>query len=165
MTHDDNGSEEFTDRFIQDEGDSGMKKAGPATRRFAGASGGSQHMPFEELDRFMGSAASHTSNNVGSMGNALSRGGDSGGLTMTGLVRTNSRVSLVDFTATDIIQHLMSRDDIKSCDYCCIVFGDPAMYYLHRCMHDKMDVRRCNLCGKMATDKYDFMAHWLSQHK
>ncbi|CAG5129359.1 unnamed protein product [Candidula unifasciata] len=87
------------------------------------------------------------------------------GLTMSGLVRTNNRVSLVDFTAEDILKHLMTRDDVKSCDFCCIVFHDPAMYYLHRSMHDKMDVRCCNLCGKLLTDKYDFTAHFLSQHK
>lgn len=87
------------------------------------------------------------------------------GLTMSGLVRTNNRISLVDFTADDILKHLMTRDDVKSCDFCCIVFHDPAMYYLHRSMHDKMDVRCCNLCGKLLTDKYDFTAHFLSQHK
>lgn len=86
-------------------------------------------------------------------------------LTMSGLVRTNNRISLVDFTAEDILKHLMTRDDVKSCDFCCIVFHDPAMYYLHRSMHDKMDVRCCNLCGKLLTDKYDFTAHFLSQHK
>ncbi|XP_005097269.1 zinc finger protein 271 [Aplysia californica] len=87
------------------------------------------------------------------------------GLSMSGLVRTNSRVSLIDFTAEDILRHLMSRDDVKSCDFCCIVFHDPAMYYLHRSMHDKMDVRCCNLCGKLMSDKYDFTAHFLSEHK
>ncbi|XP_059155482.1 zinc finger protein Xfin-like [Physella acuta] len=87
------------------------------------------------------------------------------GLTMSGLVRTNNRISLVDFTAEDILHHLMTRDDVKSCDFCCIVFHDPAMYYLHRSMHDKMDVRCCNLCGKLLVDKYDFTAHFLSQHK
>ena len=81
------------------------------------------------------------------------------------LARTNSRISLIDFTAEDILQHLMSRDDVKSCDFCCIIFHDPAMYYLHRSMHDKMDVRCCNLCGKLLNDKYDFIAHFLSQHK
>lgn len=85
-------------------------------------------------------------------------------LTMTGLVRTNSRVSLIDFTAEDIMRHLLSRDDIKSCDFCCMVFKDPAMYYLHKSMHDKMDVRCCNLCGKLAKDKYDFNAHYLNKH-
>ncbi|KAH9507400.1 hypothetical protein Btru_057997 [Bulinus truncatus] len=87
------------------------------------------------------------------------------GLGMSGLVRTNSRISLVDFTAEDILQHLMTRDDVKSCSFCCIIFHDPAMYYLHRSMHDKMDVRCCNLCGKLLADKYDFTAHYLNQHK
>ncbi|KAK3772755.1 hypothetical protein RRG08_049245 [Elysia crispata] len=151
----DNFAESVMDH-IQDGG--GRRRSGPVTRRLSGSGRVPQSTSYEDLDRIMGSAA------ASSLDNGTGKGGDAGSLTMTGLVRTNSRVSLVDFTAPDIMQHLMSRDDIKSCDYCCIVFSDPAMYYLHRCMHDKMDVRRCNMCGKMAADKYDFMAHFLSQH-
>ena len=180
---DDNGFDEGVMDPNQDGGDGGIsggrRKPGPITRRhFTSAGGrapppssaGGHHLSNEELERFIGSGSSSSSAHNGIQNSSHHhphhlRGGDGGGLTMTGLVRTNSRVSLVDFTAPDIMQHLMSRDDIKSCDYCCIVFSDPAMYYLHRCMHDKMDVRRCNMCGKLASDKYDFMAHFLSQHK
>lgn len=84
---------------------------------------------------------------------------------LSSLIRTNNRVSLVDFTAEDLLRHLMSRDDVYRCDFCCVIFHDAAMYHLHRSMHDKMDIRCCNLCGKLLTDKYDFTAHFLSQHK
>ena len=84
---------------------------------------------------------------------------------LSSLIRTNNRVSLVDFTAEDLLRHLMSRDDVYRCDFCCVIFHDAAMYHLHRSMHDKMDIRCCNLCGKLLMDKYDFTAHFLSQHK
>ncbi|KAK7099485.1 hypothetical protein V1264_003618 [Littorina saxatilis] len=84
---------------------------------------------------------------------------------LSSLIRTNTRVSLVDFTAEDLLRHLMSRDDAYRCDFCCVIFQDAAMYHLHRSMHDKMDIRCCNLCGKLLTDKYDFTAHFLSEHK
>lgn len=80
-------------------------------------------------------------------------------------VGSNSRVNLVNFTSTDLLTHMMSRDDVYKCDFCCIIFQDAAMYHLHKSMHDKMDVRCCNLCGKIAQDKYDFTAHFLSEHK
>ncbi|KAL3841880.1 hypothetical protein ACJMK2_020457 [Sinanodonta woodiana] len=80
-------------------------------------------------------------------------------------VRTNNRICLVDFTANDLTTHLLTRDDSYHCDFCCIIFQDAAMYHLHRSMHDKMDIRCCNLCGRLAQDKYDFLAHFLSEHK
>ena len=86
-------------------------------------------------------------------------------LPLSSLIRTNSRVSLVDFTAEDLLRHLLSRDDVFRCDFCCVVFRDAAMYHLHRSMHDKRDVRCCGLCGKLLADKYDFTAHFLSQHR
>ncbi|GFN76127.1 Zinc finger protein 316 [Plakobranchus ocellatus] len=177
------GSDEFGDNAIDqlngENGPTGRRLSGPVTRKWTAGrtapsttatqhNNNNQNMSLDDLGRFIGSG-SHSNGGIAAQnGNHHLRGGGGvgdSGLTMTGLVRTNSRVSLVDFTAPDIMQHLMSRDDVKSCDYCCIVFNDPAMYYLHRCMHDKMDVRRCNMCGKMAADKYDFMAHFLSQHK
>lgn len=84
---------------------------------------------------------------------------------LSSLIRTNNRVTLVDFTADDLLRHLMSRDDVYRCDFCRVIFHDAAMYHLHRSMHDKMDIRCCNLCGKLLVDKYDFTAHFLSQHK
>ncbi|XP_046335753.1 zinc finger protein Eos-like [Haliotis rufescens] len=80
-------------------------------------------------------------------------------------IRTNNRISLVDFSSEDLIRHMMSRDDIFRCDFCCVIFQDAAMYHLHRSMHDKMDCRCCNICGKLLKDKYDFTAHFLSEHK
>lgn len=80
-------------------------------------------------------------------------------------IGTNSRICLVNFTSDDLITHLMSRDDVYRCDFCCVIFQDAAMYHLHRSMHEKMDIRCCNLCGKLAQDKYDFIAHFLSEHK
>nr|KAG5692138.1 hypothetical protein BaRGS_020686 [Batillaria attramentaria] len=87
------------------------------------------------------------------------------GTILSSLIRTNTRVSLVDFTAEDLLRHLMSRDDVYRCDFCRVIFHDAALYHLHRSMHDKMDIRCCNLCGKLAVDKYDFTAHFLTQHK
>lgn len=80
-------------------------------------------------------------------------------------IASNNRISLVNFTSGDLLTHMMSRDDVYKCDFCCMIFQDAAMYHLHKSMHDKMDVRCCNLCGKMAQDKYDFIAHFLSEHK
>ncbi|KAK3101134.1 hypothetical protein FSP39_001207 [Pinctada imbricata] len=80
-------------------------------------------------------------------------------------IGTNSRVCLVNFTSDDLLTHMMSRDDVYKCDFCCIIFQDAAMYHLHRSMHDKMDIRCCNNCGKLANDRYDFIAHFLSEHK
>lgn len=80
-------------------------------------------------------------------------------------IGSNNRISLVNFTSNDLLTHMMSRDDVYKCDFCCMIFQDAAMYHLHKSMHDKMDVRCCNLCGKMAQDKYDFIAHFLSEHK
>lgn len=79
--------------------------------------------------------------------------------------RTNKRICLIDFSAEDLITHLMARDAVLRCDYCCIIFQDPAMYHLHRSMHDKSDIRCCNTCGKQSRDKYDFVAHYLCEHK
>jgi hypothetical protein len=80
-------------------------------------------------------------------------------------MRHNARVSLLDFTAADLLLHLLSRDDAYRCDFCCVAFQDAAMYHLHRSLHDKMDIRKCNLCGHLATDRYDFTAHFMSTHK
>lgn len=80
-------------------------------------------------------------------------------------IGTNSRICLVNFTNEDLFTHMMSRDDVYKCEYCCVIFQDAAMYHLHRSMHDKMDIRCCNMCGKLASDKYDFIAHYLSEHK
>ncbi|XP_014775400.1 zinc finger and BTB domain-containing protein 24 [Octopus bimaculoides] len=79
--------------------------------------------------------------------------------------RINSRVCLVDFSTEELITHLMSRDDVYRCDFCCLLFQDAAMYHLHRSMHDKMDCRCCNICGKLSKDKHDFIAHFLTEHK
>ena len=79
--------------------------------------------------------------------------------------RHHSRVSLVDFSTEELLTHLMARDDVYRCDFCCLLFQDAAMYHLHRSMHDKMDCRCCNICGKLSKDKHDFIAHFLSEHK
>ena len=80
-------------------------------------------------------------------------------------IGSNNRINLVNFTSSDLLTHMMSREDVFKCDFCCMIFQDAAMYHLHKSMHDKMDVRCCNLCGKLAQDKYDFIAHFLSEHK
>ena len=79
--------------------------------------------------------------------------------------RANHRISLVNFTAEELLNHLMSRSDIHRCDFCRLIFQDAAMYHIHRNMHDKNDLRCCNFCGKMLQDKYDFIAHFLNEHR
>lgn len=79
--------------------------------------------------------------------------------------RINNRMCLVDFSTEELLAHLMARDDVYRCDFCCLLFQDAAMYHLHRSMHDKMDCRCCNICGKLSKDKYDFIAHFLTEHK
>lgn len=81
------------------------------------------------------------------------------------LVKVNNRISLVNFTAEELICHVMKREDVFKCDFCCMIFQDAAMYHIHRNMHDKADHRLCNMCGKSLNDKYDFIAHFLSMHK
>ncbi|XP_059155479.1 zinc finger protein 271-like [Physella acuta] len=82
-----------------------------------------------------------------------------------GLIKVNNRISLVNFTAEELVLHLMKRDDVNKCHFCCLIFQDPAMYHIHRNMHDKTDIHKCNMCGKMLQDKYDFTAHFLSMHQ
>lgn len=91
--------------------------------------------------------------------------GNSGMAAVGDLVKVNNRVSLVNFTAEELLAHLMKRDDIHKCEFCCLIFQDAAMYHIHRNMHDRADLRCCNMCGKMLADKYDFTAHFLSMHK
>ena len=90
--------------------------------------------------------------------------GEMGGA-MTPHGRSNHRISLVNFTAEELLNHLMSRSDIHRCDFCRLIFQDAAMYHIHRNMHDKNDLRCCNFCGKMLQDKYDFIAHFLNEHR
>lgn len=79
--------------------------------------------------------------------------------------RNSHQISLANFTAEELINHLMSRQDVHRCDFCRLIFQDAAMYHIHRNMHDKNDLRCCNLCGKMMQDKYDFTAHFLNEHQ
>ncbi|XP_076450305.1 uncharacterized protein LOC143286574 [Babylonia areolata] len=79
--------------------------------------------------------------------------------------RANHRISLVNFTAEELLRHMMSRGDVHRCDYCHLIFQDAAMYHIHRNMHDKNDLRCCNFCGKMLLDRYDFTAHFLNEHR
>ncbi|XP_005109431.1 ikaros family zinc finger protein [Aplysia californica] len=95
----------------------------------------------------------------------LTFSGHTGTISSSGLVKVNNRVSLVNFTAEELVSHLMKRDDVHKCQFCCLIFQDAAMYHIHRNMHDKGDIRRCNMCGKLLQDKYDFTAHFLSMHQ
>lgn len=91
--------------------------------------------------------------------------GDRADSSLAGQVRTNPRISLVNFTAEELLAHLMSRADIHRCEFCRLIFQDAAMYHIHRNMHDKNDLRCCNFCGKLLQDKYDFTAHFLNEHR
>ena len=92
-----------------------------------------------------------------------SNSSDANAMAMAG--RTNHRISLVNFTAEELLTHMMSRGDVHRCDFCRLIFQDAAMYHIHRNMHDKHDLRCCNLCGKMLQDRYDFTAHLLNEHR
>jgi len=80
---------------------------------------------------------------------------------------TNSRppISLVNFTAEELISHLMKREDVHKCTICGVIFQDAAMYHLHRNTHDKYNPLACNICGQEMKDKYDFYAHLLNMHQ
>ena len=165
------GIDSGNDAEIMDNGDSGIKTHFSDPKPNFGLSmdeislGITEMTPSQKLALDQTILMQNSSTLNSNMNNESSMMLMSPGMNMSGMVGTNSRVSLIDFTAEDLLQHLMSRDDVKSCEFCRIIFHDPAMYYLHKSMHDKMDVRCCNLCGKLLADKYDFTAHFLSQHR
>lgn len=97
--------------------------------------------------------------------NIIQNSSPSNVISQAGLVKVNNRISLVNFTAEELVLHLMKRDDVNKCNFCCLIFQDAAMYHIHRNMHDKTDIHKCNMCGKMLQDKYDFTAHFLSMHQ
>lgn len=140
---------------------------------------GSQHATIETRShsRRMNSNHSNSAESLERMNSTVASDVPAGGLTYAGPgaagnsnsspghVKVNNRVSLVNFTADELINHLMKRDDVNRCQFCSLVFQDAAMYHIHRNMHDKQDIRRCNMCGKLLHDKYDFTAHFLSMHQ
>ncbi|XP_015916763.1 zinc finger protein ztf-16 [Parasteatoda tepidariorum] len=57
--------------------------------------------------------------------------------------------------------------DIESCTltctFCGIIFPDQTLYLLHRSLHSDNSPWKCNLCGKICSDKYDFNSHIISK--
>lgn len=53
-----------------------------------------------------------------------------------------------------------------TCGYCNIVYPNQTLYFLHRGFHSESNPWRCNSCGHIAADLYDFNTHLFSaSHK
>ncbi len=53
-----------------------------------------------------------------------------------------------------------------TCSYCNIVYPNQTLYFLHRGFHSESNPWRCNSCGHVAADLYDFNTHLFSaSHK
>ena len=50
------------------------------------------------------------------------------------------------------------------CSHCNIMFFDPAIYFMHKGLHDVTNPWRCNLCGAMMHDVYSFTSHFINGH-
>ncbi len=48
------------------------------------------------------------------------------------------------------------------CNNCAIVFPNQTLYFLHRGFHSETNPWRCNGCGQLCNDLYDFNAHLVS---
>jgi len=49
-----------------------------------------------------------------------------------------------------------------TCGYCNIVYPNQTLYFLHRGFHSESDPWRCNSCGHLSSDLYDFNTHLFS---
>ena len=49
-----------------------------------------------------------------------------------------------------------------TCSPCSIVFPNQTLYFLHRGFHSEANPWRCNACGHLSTDLYDFNTHLYS---
>ena len=54
---------------------------------------------------------------------------------------------------------LSCQKDSLKCETCCIVFSDSVMYTIHLGLHSKLDPLKCNMCGFVAENRYDFASH------
>ena len=53
----------------------------------------------------------------------------------------------------------LSCQSALKCETCCIIFNDNVMYTIHLGLHSKMDPLKCNLCGFLASNRYEFASH------
>uniref|UniRef100_T1JNC7 C2H2-type domain-containing protein n=1 Tax=Strigamia maritima TaxID=126957 RepID=T1JNC7_STRMM len=49
------------------------------------------------------------------------------------------------------------------CCHCGIIFPDQTLYFLHKGLHSEGNPWKCNICGELSQDKYEFNAHVLSK--
>uniref|UniRef100_T1ISM1 C2H2-type domain-containing protein n=1 Tax=Strigamia maritima TaxID=126957 RepID=T1ISM1_STRMM len=49
------------------------------------------------------------------------------------------------------------------CCHCGIIFPDQTLYFLHKGLHSEGNPWKCNICGDLSQDKYEFNAHVLSK--
>ena len=63
-------------------------------------------------------------------------------------------------------QHIVNAGQAGkfTCKFCEITFPDNILYGLHMGQHCMTDPFKCNLCGYMANDRYDFMCHYSMGH-
>eukprot|EP00064_Thunnus_orientalis_P016233 superscaffoldBa00003168_g16297 len=74
---------------------------------------------------------------------------------------SNSQPSTPTPVLTTPDQHLLQK-----CQHCEIHFSDNILYTIHMGCHGYEHPFRCNICGHMCTDKYDFACHFArGQHK
>jgi len=52
---------------------------------------------------------------------------------------------------------------LHQCVYCGIIFPDKTLYFLHKGCHSELNPWRCNICGELCNDVYDFNSHLLSK--
>jgi len=71
---------------------------------------------------------------------------------------------LVTVAAAAMVQSVVSVSGGGkfTCNPCSIVFPNQTLYFLHRGFHSEANPWRCNACGHLSTDLYDFNTHLYS---
>ncbi|GAB6027154.1 hypothetical protein CHUAL_013912 [Chamberlinius hualienensis] len=92
----------------------------------------------------------------GSGGSASSAGGSAEGGIGQAVIHQRHISTVGDLTITPL-------DTILVCVHCGIVFPDQTLYFLHKGVHSENNPWKCNICGELCRDKYDFNTHILSK--
>ncbi|XP_013403488.1 zinc finger protein 251 [Lingula anatina] len=81
--------------------------------------------------------------------------------------RESARISSTTQEPTDdqLLHQLISRGRVFRCGHCSILFMEYAMFLLHKSQHDSQNPWRCNFCGRVCNDKFDFMSHFVQFHQ
>jgi IKAROS family zinc finger protein len=69
---------------------------------------------------------------------------------------------LVSVAAAAMVQSAVSGGGKFTCSPCSIVFPNQTLYFLHRGFHSEANPWRCNACGHLSSDLYDFNTHLYS---